>query len=685
MLTSTLGIRGALTLGLSCALTAAPSICAAPTQPRPVIEAGVAADIRPGDDFFAFANGAWLQATPIPDGEPRWNARNEINDLTRRQVDQLVEDAAGAPVGSNARKVANFRAAYLDEATIETRGVTPLAPMMERINVIGDATALTRFLGSELRADVDPLNLGIYDSAHLLGLSVEPGLQGEADHVALLLQGGLGLGDRDLYLSTTPDSQALRIRYERYIGRMLALAGFDQAEQRAARVMALEVAIAQTHATRAASGDERNANNLWTRADFARQAPDIDWGAFFAAAKLSKQQSFVVWQPGAVTGAAALVASQPLATWLDYLRFHVIHAHVEVLPRAFAEEALVLRGGEGSSQSGSRAQRALPATQQAMSGLLGRLYVERLFPPQQKARVQAIAGNVIEAFRQRVAAVTWLSPASKKQALAKLQTVYFGVGYPEKWDDYDRLRVDAADPIGNSQRLADWNYEQALARVGQPVDTRQWWIAPQTAAAILLFQQNAYNFSAALLQPPKFDPAASDAMNYGAIGAIIGHEVSHFVDTLGADYDAARRKAHWWTAQDMAGYEAATRPLVEQFSNYRPLADATIDGKQTLVENVADLGGLAAAFDAYRHTLGSKASDPKYVRQLDREFFIGFARAWRGKARQEALRTQIATDGHAPESFRIATVRNLDAWYDAFDVRPGQALYLAPQARVRIW
>jgi len=686
MLTSTLGIRGTLTLALSCALTAAaPGICTAKTQPRPVVEAGVAADIRPGDDFFAFANGAWLQATQIPDGQPRWNARNEINDLTRRQVDQLVDDAAGAPVGSNARKVANFRAAYLDEATIETRGVTPLAPTMERINVIGDATALTRFLGSALRADVDPLNLGIYDSAHLLGLSVEPGLQGEANHVAFLLQGGLGLGDRDLYLSTTPDGQALRARYERYIGRMLALAGFDQAEQRAARVMALEVAIAQTHATRAASGDERNANNLWTRADFARQAPGIDWDAFFAAAKLSKQQSFVVWQPGAVTGAAALVASQPLATWLDYLRFHVIHAHVEVLPRAFAEEALVLRGGEASSQPGSRAQRALPATQQAMSGLLGRLYAERYFPPQQKARVQAIAGNVIEAFRQRVAAVTWLSPASKQQALAKLQTVYFGVGYPEKWEDYDGLGVDAADPIGNLQRLADWNYEQALARVGRPVDTRQWWIAPQTAGAILLFQQNAYNFSAALLQPPKFDPAASDAMNYGAIGAIIGHEVSHFVDTLGADYDAARRKAHWWTAEDMASYEAATRPLVKQFSNYRPLADAAIDGKQTLVENVADLGGLAAAFDAYRHTLGSKASDPQYVKQLDREFFIGFARAWRSKARQEALRTQIATDGHAPESFRIATVRNLDAWYDAFDVRPGQALYLEPAARVRIW
>jgi len=665
MPTSTTGIRGALTLVLACALTPSAAISAATTEPQP------------GDDFFAYANSAWLQATKIPDGAPRWTARSEINDLTRRQLDKLVDDTAGAPADSNARKVANFRAAYLDDEAIESDGVTPLAPTLGRINAISDRTALTRFLGSELRADVDPLNLGIYDSTHLLGLSVEPGLHGEANNVALLLQGGLGLGDRDRYLGTAPDDQSLRTRYERYIGRMLALAGFDQAEQRAAGVMALEIAIARTHATSAASADEANASNLWTRADFARQAPGMDWSAFFAAAKLSKQQSFVVWQPGAVTGAAALVASQPLAAWLDYLRFHVIHAHVDVLPHAFADEAL--------NQSGPREQRALTTTQQAMSGILGPLYAERHFPPQQKARVQAIAANVIEAFRQRVAAVTWLSPASKKQALAKLKTVYFGMGYPEKWQDYSDLKIDAADPIGNQQRLVDWNYERALARVGKPVDLTQWWISPQTAGAVLLFQQNAYNFSAALLQAPKFDATASDAMNYGAIGAIIGHEASHFVDTLGADYDASRRKLHWWTAEDMAGYEAATRPLVEQFSSYRPLPDMTIDGKRTLVENVADLGGLAAAFDAYRHTLGSKASDKQYVKQLDREFFIGFARAWRSKTRQEALREQLTTDSHAPETFRIATVRNLDAWYEAFDVKPGQTLYLEPEARVRIW
>ena len=651
------------------------------------LESGVDASIKPGDDFFAYANGDWLRATEIPAGKERWNARTEIDELAHQRVAKLLDDASTAAVGSTARKVADFRAAYLNEAAIEARGIAPLQPLLDRIDRIRDKQALTQLLGSELRADVDPLNWGVYDSSHVLGLSVEASNGGEKTYVAFLLQGGLGLPDRKHYVSTEPSIQALRARYLQYIGGMLTLAGFDRATQRAETVMALESAIAQSHATREASANDRNADNLWTRADFAREAPGMDWSAFFAAAGLSRQEAFVAWQPTAVKGVAALVESQPLQAWQDYLRFHAVHAYADVLPRAFAEQAMALQSaaGSGQPQQSPRAQRAIEATQSAMSDALGRMYAERHFPAQYKARVQAIVAHVVAAFRQRVEAVTWMSPGTRTLALAKLKSLYVGVGYPEKWQDYSDLVVDPADAAGNLQRVADRNYRQALARLGQGVDRTQWLMAPYAAGAILAFQQNAYNFSAALLQAPKFDAAASDAANYGAIGAIIGHDVTHFVDTLGAEYEADGRSHRWWTPEDSSHYEAATQALVNQFSAYRPFADLGVNGKLTLTENLADLGGLTAAFDAYRQTLGNRIADKEYVRAQDRQFFIGFARGWRSKIREDALRTQLATNDHAPESFRVDTVRNIDAWYDAFDVQPGQRLYLEPKARVRIW
>ncbi|MEP7243346.1 MAG: M13 family metallopeptidase [Gammaproteobacteria bacterium] len=651
------------------------------------LEKGVDASIKPGDDFFAYANGAWLAATEIPAGKERWNARTEIDELTHQQVAKLLDDARDAPAGSMARKVADFRAAWLNEAAIEAKGIKPLEPLLNRIGQLRDKTALMRILGSELRADVDPLGWGIYNSSRVLGLSVEPGNGGEKTYVAFLLQGGLGLPDREHYISTEPGMQALRAQYLEYIGQMLTLAGFDRAAERAQGVMALETALAQSHATRETSAKDHNADNLWTRADFAREAPGMDWSAFFAAAGLSRQETFVAWQPTAVKGVAALVASQPLRAWQDYLRFHEIHAYADVLPHAFAERAMALRSAAAKSPppQSSRAQRAVDATQSALSEALGRLYVERHFPAEYKARVQDIVAHVVAAFRQRVQALTWMSPHTRAVALTKLKTLYVGVGYPEKWQDYSDLAVDPADAAGNLRRVTDRNYRQALARLSQPVDKTQWLMAPHAVGAILTFQQNAYDFSAGLLQAPKFDPAASEAANYGAIGAIIGHDVSHFIDTLGAEYETDGRNRRWWTPEDSAQYAAVTQPLVDQFSGYRPFPDLGVNGKLTLSENLADLGGLAAAFDAYRRTLGNRIADEEYVRAQDRQFFIGFARGWRSKIREDALRTQLATNDHAPESFRISTVRNIDAWYDAFDVLPGQRLYLEPKARVRIW
>jgi putative endopeptidase len=652
----------------------------------PAHEAGVDASIRPGDDFFAYANGSWLDSTTIPEGKDRWGARNEIDQLSRQRVAKLLDDASAAPAGSTPRKVADFRAAYLDVAGIDARGLSSIKPLLDSIDRIHDRASLTQMLGAGVRADVDPLNWGVYNSSHVLGLSVEESIHGEKSYVPFLVQGGLGLPDREYYSSSGSSMAALRRTYQLHIGQQLALAGFDRVDERAAGIMTLETALAQSHATREVSALDHNADSVWSRAALAREAPGMDWDAFLAAAGLAKQDTFVAWQPGALRGLAALVAAQPIETWKDYLRFHVLERYADVLPHAFAEQVMTLHAnpGYGKPPSASRAQRALEATQLAMSDALGKMYTDRYFPAEEKARVRDIVNNVAAAFVRRVAAVTWMSPDTKAIALAKLKKLYVGIGYPDRWEDYSDLAVDPADALGNVRRAEARDYHRALSHLGRPIDSTEWMMAPYTAGALLVFQLNAYDFSAALLQPPKFDPTASDAAAYGAIGAIIGHDVTHYVDVLGADYDVDGAMHHWWAGDDMMRFQAAAEPLERQFSAYRPFADMSVDGRLTRTENVADLGGLVAALDAFHRTLGRKASDKEYVRQQDRAFFLGFAQSWRAKTSDAGLRAQLAGD-HAPERYRAATVRNLDAWYDAFDVRPGQALYVEPGARARIW
>jgi putative endopeptidase len=657
-----------------------------------VIEAGVDVSVNAGDDFFAYANGDWLKSTNIPAGKERWSERHQIAELSRQQLVNLLEASAAAPAGSLTRKVADYRAAYLNQAAIEAIGLKPVKPHIEKILRLHDKRALIKHLGKIMHADVDPLQAGIYQSANILGFAVQASTHGEKTYSIFLLQGGLGLPDREHYLNLESNMQTLRLQYVQYIARLLVIAGVSRdasafiSTERAKAVLALETAIAETHATRAASSEDSNADNIWSRADFKRHAPGIDWALFFAAAGLNKNEKFVAWQPSAIKGAAQLMASQPLQVWKDYLAFHVIHARADVLPQRIADDALAIRAAAtGQTPVTTRRERAIDATQSAMSPAIGQLYVERYFPPAYKARVETIANNVVAAFARRVDALTWMSPDTKTLALAKLKNVYFGVGYPNKWQNYADLNVIADDALGNLERIAQRNTRRARAKLGQPIDNTEWLIAPQRPGAVLSFHQNAYNFAAALLQVPKFDPVATQAANYGAIGAIVGHEVSHFIDTLGAEYAADGSMRRWWTPHDINQYQAATQALVKQYASYQPLVDASINAKHTLIENVADLGGLAAAFDAYRHTLGSLANDKDYVRQQDRQFFIGFARSWRSKMSEVGLRKYLAADSHAPERHRIATVRNIDAWYDAFDVTPTHQLYLAPSDRVRIW
>jgi putative endopeptidase len=674
-----------LAMALSC-WPAPPAAAQTAHGPRSSpLQSTVDASIPPGDDFFAYANGGWLKATPLPAGKERWGARDELEEQARGRIAALLDAAGTAPAGSAARKVADFRAAYMNEAAIEARGLASLKPLLDRIEKAADKAELARLLGRGIRADVDPLGFGIYRSAGVLGLSVEQSIHGEKNNVAFLVQGGLGLPDREDYLSADPGKVTLRACYRQSIGKMLTLAGFRRADERAGAVLALETAIAQSQGTREASANDHNADNVWTRSDFERRAPGMDWTVFFDAAGLAKQAELVVWQPTAVTGLATQVASQPLEAWKDYLRFHALHDFADVLPRAFADEALALHAVTSAGPQPSRAERALVATQSAMRDALGRMYAERYFPAEQKARVERISDNVRAALTKRVQAATWMSPATKASALLKLKTLYVGLGYPDRWEDDYSLTVDPADPLGNLLRVSDRARRNALARLGQPVNLKEWAIPAQTVGALLVFQQNSYVMSAALLEPPKYHHTSSDAAAYGSVGALIGHDLTHYIDVLGAEYDTEHRMRPWWTDEDKQRFQVLTQPLADQFTAYQPLPGLSINGKLTLTENIADLGGLAAAFDAYRKSLGSRVTDTDFVREQDRELFIAYAQTLRRKISEGGLRKQVATSDHAPEDYRADTVRNLDAWYEAFDVRPGQRLYLEPAARVRVW
>jgi putative endopeptidase len=570
----------------------------------------------------------------------------------------------------------------MDEAAIEGKGAAPLKQALGAVTAIRDKAGLVRALGASLRADVDPLNATDFFTENLFGLWVAPGLHEPDRNRPYLLQGGLGMPDRAYYLDTGDRMTGLRAEYQAHIAAMLRLAGFQDAEARAAKVFALEVDLANSHATREASADVLKADNAWTRHDFQSKAPGIDWAAFFKAARLGDQDRFIVWHPGAVTGAADLVKRIDLDTWKDWLAFHRINTMAGVLPKAFVDQRFAFYGKSlsGTPQQSARWKRALGATNEAMEEAVGKLYVDKYFPAENKARLQRMVANIVEAFGKRIDKLEWMAPATRAQAREKLKTLYVGIGYPDKWASYDGLKVVRGDAFGNALRAEQFRTAQELAKLRAKPDRTEWAMPPQLVNAVNLPLQNALNFPAAILQPPFFDPKAPEAQNYGAIGAIIGHEISHSFDDQGAQFDAQGRLRDWWTKEDLEHFKTASGKLVAQYGAYKPFPDLSVNGQLTLSENLADLAGLSAAYDAYRVAAGPAAN-----KDSDRQFFTGYAHSWRNKAREASERRGILTDGHAPPQYRTATVRNLDAWYQAFDVQPGQALYLAPEQRVRVW
>jgi putative endopeptidase len=645
--------------------------------------------VKPGDNFYLYANGNWINHTVIPPDRASVNVFSRLSDLSNQRTHDLIEDIAKsnpAP-GSSLRKVADLYNSFMDEAAIEAKGTAPLKPHLDAIATIHDKRELAFALGETLRADVDALNNTNFHTQNLFGLWVAPGFHDPDHYAAYLLQGGLALPDREYYLSESEHMKGLRGKYQAHVAAMMKLAGFSDSEARATRVIELEHAIAETHRSLAENEDIHKADNPWARADFAGNAPGLDWDEYFRGAGLGEVANFIVWQPEALKGESALVASSPLEGWKDWLAFHLIEAYAGVLPKPLAEERFAFFGKQlsGAQQERPRWQRGVVIVNAQLGDVVGKVYAQKYFSPEAKAQAQDLVAKLIANYRKRIEALPWMNPSTKAEAEAKLSTLYVGVGYPETWQDYANYEVKPGDMFGNLWRGNLSHYEREVARLGKDVNPKEWSMTPQTVNAVNLPLQNALNFPAAILQPPFYDPQAPLAVNYGAIGSVMGHEISHTFDTEGSTFDAKGGLRNWWTPEDLKHFEAATAALAAQYSTYKPFPDVSVNGEQTLGEDIADLAGVSAAYDGFHAALDGKTAPMQDGFNGDQQFFIAFGQNWGSKTREQALRQQVLTDPHAPAQYRAETVRNVDAWYKAFDVKPGETLYLPSDERVVIW
>jgi predicted metalloendopeptidase len=653
-------------------------------------KAGMDTGVKPGDDFFKFANGTWIATTEIPPDRAQYGTGAILDELTNRRVRELIENAAKTgPTGSEAAKVGEYYATFMDEAAIEKAGYAPLQPQLDAIAAIKTKADLTKAIGESLRADVDVLNNTNYDTTNLFGIWIAQDLNDPTKYAVFVLQGGLGLPDRDYYLDASPRMKDARAGYAAHVAAMLKLAGTpaDKVDGIAARVVALETKIAKAHAPRTETEDVAKGNNHMTRKQLAARAPGIDWKALFEAAQLGAQQDFVVWQPHAVTALAKLVGSEPVDDWKAWMQYHAIEQAAPFLSKAFVDESFAFYGKQlaGVQQLRDRWKRGVAATDNALGEAVGKLYVAKYFPPEEKARAEQMVKNELAAFAKRIDNLTWMAPATKEKAKAKLAALKVGVGYPDSWRDFSGLEVVKGDALGNALRAEKFEYQRNLAKLGKPVDRGEWVMNPQLVNAVNLPAMNALNFPAAILQPPFFDPNRPIVMDYGSTGATIGHEISHSFDDQGALFDATGRLENWWTKSDFAHFKASSAALAAQYDGYQPFPDAHVNGKLTSSENIADTAGLSAAYDAYRISEGGKEAPTVDGMTGDQQFFLSFAQSWRTKTREAAARNRLLTDGHAPAEYRADTVRNLDAWYTAFDVKPAEKLYVAPDKRVHVW
>lgn len=657
----------------------APAASAAP--PLGFDPANFDTTVRPQDDFYQFANGTWLRNTPIPPDRASFGTFDALRERSESALQELLEAAAAArghAAGSDLQKVADYYRSFLDSARIETLGLEPLRPELNRIAQLRDRSALPQLFAQLQRIGVST------PVAFFVGQD-----QKQSDrYVASISQSGLGLPDRDYYSRDGETFERTRAAYVDYIGRLLEQAGEPAASAAARTIVELETAIASTHWDRVRNRDREATYNLMTVAELQSLTPAFAWSTYLAELGADAASEVVVRQPDYLEALNGLIEATPLEAWRQYLSFKLLDAYAEVLPSPFVSARFEFRDRvlSGLDEQRPRWKRAVNATEAALGEVAGRMYVERHFSAEARARMQVLVDNLLAAFRQGIDELEWMGPETRQQAQAKLARFNVKIGYPDEWRDYSALDVVDGDAAGNRMRASRFLTGRMIGRLGQPVDRSEWGMTPQTVNAYYSATMNEIVFPAAILQPPFFDLDADDAVNYGAIGGVIGHEISHGFDDQGSRSDGDGNLRDWWTEADAHAFAERTGRLADQYSGYCPLEGLCVNGRVALGENIGDLSGLTVAYRAYQLSLGGSPAPVIDGFTGDQRFFLGWAQIWRMNYRDEALRQRVMVGPHSPNMYRVNGVLvNMPEFYAAFDVQPGDALYLPPEERVKIW
>lgn len=641
---------------------------------------GMDPTVRPGDDFFRYGSGSWLKDTRIPADRASWGPFFALRAKAEADVGAILDDLVRQPhaPGSPEQKIADFYTAYLDTAAIEKAGLGPIQATLAAIAQAGSHEDIAR-----LMARVD-LGIGGPFSIDIWADDKDPGR-----YTVNVSQAGLGMPGRDYYLNAEASFTGARDKYRNYIETVLSLAGEPEPASATASILEVETAIATLHWPAEKRGDRNLTYNPKTRAGLKALAPEFPWDDVFATLDIPDDHDlFGAKQPDAIQGLAKLFRAIPVRTWRNYLTFHCLNATADLLPLAFDDLAFDFNGRtlSGQPQKRERWKRATTALNTALGEAVGELYVRRHFSADAKAQMVALVGTLRMAYRTRIVQADWMAPATRQAALRKLDKLRVKIGYPDTWRDYATLEVRAGDPVGNRARARLWEWRRKAGRLGRPTDRDEWGMTPQTVNAYYNAFFNEIVFPAAILQPPYFDPAADAAVNYGGIGGVIGHEIGHGFDDQGAKSDENGVLRAWWTDEDVTRFRARADALAAQYSRYEPLPGLHLKGALTLGENIGDNSGLSIALDAYRISLGGRPAPVLDGFTAEQRFFLSWSQTYREKVREAQLRQDVMTDPHSPAEFRVnGVVRNLDAWYDAFAVRPGDRLYLAPTERVRVW